>query len=188
VPSSGHIRGVDSVPRWIFQCTAVALIAFKAHGAPDPPVAADPERQAEVSERGAQVMPFKLSATTHVFTKTPVGALQRVVVKDPKDAVQIQLIRRHLSDIADHFSRGDFSGPTEVHGVQMPGLADLKKAKPGEISVHYQDLVNGGQIEYSTQKANLIVALHQWIDAQLSDHGPDAHEGHEQHHDYTVDQ
>ena len=41
--------------------------------------------------------------------------------------------------IAERFSRGDFSGPTEVHGVQMPGLA-LKKAKAGEISVHYQDL------------------------------------------------
>lgn len=111
-----------------------------------------------------------------------------MVVKDPKDAAQIQLIRRHLSDIADRFSRGDFSGPTEVHGVEMPGLADLKKAKPGEIGVHYQDLVNGAQIEYSAQKANLIAALHKWVDAQLSDHGPDAHEGHEQHHDHAVDQ
>src|SRR3989475_4391334 len=61
------------------------------------------------------------------------------------------LIRRHLSDIAERFARGDFSGPTEIHGGQMPGLADLKKARPGEISVHYQDLVNGGQIEYSTR-------------------------------------
>jgi hypothetical protein len=178
MPSSGRIRAADRVSRWIFMSTVVALFAFKAHGAPNPPVAADPERQAEVSERGAQVMPFKLSATTHVFTKTPVGAVQKVVVKDPEDAAQIELIRRHLSYIADRFSRGDFSGSTEVHGVQMPGLADLKKAKPGEISVHYQDLVNGGQIEYSTRKANLIVALHKWIDAQLSDHGPDAHEGH----------
>lgn len=42
--------------------------------------------------------------------------------------------------------------------------------------MRYQDLVNGGQIEYSTRKANLIAALHNWIDAQLSDHGPDAHE------------
>ena len=70
----------------------------------------------------------------------------------------------------------------------MPGLAELKRAKPGEITVHYQDLVDGGQIEYSTQKANLIAALHKWIDAQLSDHGPDAHEGYEHHHEHMVDE
>ena len=86
-------------------CTAVALIAFKAHGTPSSAVAAETERQAGVSARGAQVMPFELSATTHVFTKTAVGALQKVVVKDPRDAAQIQLIRRHLSDIAQRFSR-----------------------------------------------------------------------------------
>jgi hypothetical protein len=63
----------------------------------------------------------------------------------------------------------------------------LKKSRPGEISVHYQELVNGGQIEYSTHKAKLIAAPHTWIDAQLSDHGPDAHEGHAQHHDHTSD-
>jgi hypothetical protein len=166
----------------------VLLVPFDAHANPTPPIAADPERQAEVSERGAEVMPFKLSATTHVFTKTSAGALQKVIVKDPDDTAQIGLIRRHLSDIADRFSRGDFSGPTEVHGAQMPGLADLKKAKPGEIIVHYQDLADGAQIEYSARKASLIAALHKWVDAQLSDHGPDAHEGHAQHHDHPVDQ
>lgn len=182
------MRGVVRFPRWISLWAIVFLVAFNTHADPAPPIAADPERQAEVSERGAQVMPFKLSATTHVFTKTSVGALQKVIVKEPNDTAQIGLIRRHLSDIADRFSRGDFSGPTEVHGAQMPGLADLKRAKPGEIGVHYQDLVDGGQIEYSAQKANLIAALHKWVDAQLSDHGPDAHEGHMQHHDHAVDQ
>src|SRR5205814_6403145 len=74
--SSGRVRGVVRVPRWICMCTAVALIAFKAHGAPSSAVAAETERQAGVSARGAQVMPFELSATTHVFTKTAVGALR----------------------------------------------------------------------------------------------------------------
>src|SRR2546430_6988918 len=66
--SSGRLRGVVRVPRWIFMCTAVALIAFKAHGTPSSAVAAETARQAGVSARGAQVMPFELSATTHVFT------------------------------------------------------------------------------------------------------------------------
>src|SRR5580704_9698182 len=176
----------SSSPAMDFLWAVVLLVPFDAYVDPAPPIAADPERQAEVSERGAQVMPFKLSTTTHIFTKTSAGALQKVIVKDPNDTAQIGLIRRHLSDFADRFSRRDFSGPTEVHGAQMPGLADLKKAKPAEISVGYQDLAEGAQIEYSAQKANLIAALHKWVDAQLSDHGPDAHEGHMQHHDHAV--
>ena len=142
----------------------------------------DPDRQAEVAARGAEVMPFKLSATTHIFTKIQEGALQQVIVKDPKDMDQVRLIRQHLSAVAGQFTRGDFSGPTDVHGAQMPGLAKLKTAKPGDIEVSYQDLVNGGQIRYSTRDPALVHALHQWIDAQLSDHGSDSQEGHEHHH------
>jgi hypothetical protein len=186
--ASDRIDPAVPVPRRILICTTAALFAFQTHGVPSSAVAADPERQAEVSARGAQVMPFGLSATTHVFTKTAVGGMQQVIVKDSKDARQIQLIRQHLSDIAQRFARGDFSAPTEIHGEHMPGLADLKKAKTGEITVHYQDLVDGGQIEYATQNANLVAALHKWIDAQLSDHGPDAHEGNEHQHQDMVHQ
>src|SRR5438046_6439362 len=104
--SSGRLRGVVRVPRWICMCTAVALIAFKAHGTPSSAVAAETERQAGVSARGAQVMHFELSATTHVFTKTAVGDLQKVVVKDTRDAAQIQLIRGDVSGMVRQFQRG----------------------------------------------------------------------------------
>ena len=50
-------------------------------------------RQEEVAARGAEVMPFKRRATTHVFTKTPTGGLQQVIAKDPSDTEQIRLIR-----------------------------------------------------------------------------------------------
>src|SRR2546429_1204814 len=174
--SAGRLRAVVRVPRWIFMCPAVALIASKAHGTPSSAVAAETARQAGVSARGAQVMPFELSATPTVFTKTAVGALQKVVVKDPGDAAQIQLIRRHLSDIAQRFARGDFSGPTEIHGEHMPGLADLKKAKPGEISVHYHDLVNGGETVHLTHQSKLVAAVKELLDGQVVDHGSSGHE------------
>jgi hypothetical protein len=139
-------------------------------------------RQEEVATRGAEVMPFKLSATTHVFTKTPTGGLQQVVAKDPADTEQIGLIRAHLEDIATRFRRGDYSGPTQTHGVQMPGLAKLKVAKPGDIHILYANLDNGGQIEYFSTSPEFISAIHQWFDAQLSDHGPDAMAGHDHMH------
>jgi hypothetical protein len=137
------------------------------------------QRQEEVAARGAEVMPFKLSTTTHVFTKTPTGGLQRVVAKDRGDSEQIRLIRMHLVNIATRFHQGDYSGPTQTHGEQMPGLAQLKAAKPGEIRILYSNVANGGQIEYFAQRPDLIAAIHEWFDAQLSDHGADAMAGHD---------
>lgn len=143
---------------------------------------APPERQAEVAARGAQVMPFELAATSHVFTKNRNGGLQQVLVRNPKDKEQLRLVRSHLREIAGRFQAGDFSAPTRIHGEAMPGLAELKQAKPGEITVHYRELRNGAQISYATSNPALVPVLHRWFDAQLSDHGPDAHEGHAHHH------
>jgi len=61
----------------------------------------------------------------------------------------------------------------------MPGLADLKNAKPGQISIVYQNVEGGAELIYKTSDASLVTALlHKWFDAQLSDHGNDAMEGH----------
>src|SRR5450755_1035852 len=95
--------------------------------------AADAQRQAEVAKLGADVMPFSLKATTHIFTKTAEGGVQRVVAKSAIDTKQVRLVREHLHDIQTQFLRGDFSGPSHIHGNEMPGLADLKSAKPGQI-------------------------------------------------------
>src|SRR5664279_6334820 len=95
--------------------------------------AADAQRQAEVAKLGADVMPFSLKATTHIFTKTAEGGIQRVVVKSTIDTKQVRLVREHLHAIQAQFLRGDFSGPSRIHGNEMPGLADLKSAKAGQI-------------------------------------------------------
>ena len=139
---------------------------------------ADKPRQAEVSRRGADVMPFALAATTHVFTKTRDGGIQRVVAKNPADAAQAKLIREHLHDIQRQFMKRDFSGPTHIHGADMPGLAELKAAKPGQLVILYSDVKGGAELRYRTTDAKLAAAVHKWFDAQLSDHGPDATDGH----------
>jgi hypothetical protein len=145
-------------------------------------LAADAQRQAEVAKLGAGVMPFSLKATTHIFTKTAEGGVQRVVAKTAADA-QVRLVRGHLLDIQSQFLKGDFSGPTRVHGAEMPGLADLKTAKPGQIAIDYKDVAAGAELTYRTTDTKLVLALHQWFDAQLSDHGADAKAGHMHHHD-----
>lgn len=155
------------------------LCALLAMPAALPANAADPARQAEVSARGAQVMPFDLKAATHIFAKTQDGGIQQVIARKAGDASQIRLIRAHLAMIADHFRQGNFAEPACIHGADMPGLAELREAKPGELVVRYRDLPDGGQIRYASGNPGLVRALHKWFDAQLSDHGADAMVGHD---------
>jgi hypothetical protein len=142
---------------------------------------ADEQRQAEVAGRGNDVMPFSLAAATHIFTKTAEGGVQRVVTKKSTDAAQMKLIRQHLQEIRNQFLKGDFAGPTHIHGQEMPGLAELKLAKPGQMAIVYKEVKGGAELAYNTSDASLVAALHKWFDAQLSDHGKDAMEGHAVH-------
>ena len=142
---------------------------------------ADAQRQAGVAERGKDVMPFSLPATTHIFTKTAEGGVQQVVAKKRNDAAQVKLVREHLRSIRAQFLTGDFSGPSHIHGAAMPGLAELRAAQPGQIEISYQEVSAGAALTYKTANATLVAALHQWFDAQLADHGKDAEAGHGDH-------
>lgn len=160
----------------------LTVLAFAAAAALSVPAAAtDAQRQADVARRGPDVMPFSLKATQHVFTKTAEGGVQTVVARNAADAEQVRLVHGHLRDIRAQFLNGDFSGPTHIHGVQMPGLADLKAAKPGRIAIDYQDVAGGAALSYRSGDPTLVAALHRWFDAQVSDHGPDAMAGHPHH-------
>lgn len=141
--------------------------------------AADTPRQKAVAERGVEVMPFDLKATTHVFTKTKSGGIQTVITKNANDATQIRLTREHLKTIAAQFTAGNFSGPTHIHGAAMPGLAQLTAARPSDIGIKYQEVPSGAKIIYTTDKPEFVAALHKWFDAQLLDHGHDAMSGHD---------
>ena len=134
------------------------------------------ERQAEVADRGAQVMPFDLDATTHTFTKTADGGVQVVVADDPTDGDQIALIQAHLREERDNFSRGDFDDPAAIHGHDMAGVAELA-AGYADIVVEYQERADGAQLTYTSDRGDLIAALHAWFDRQVMDHGADAAAG-----------
>jgi hypothetical protein len=58
----------------------------------------------------------------------------------------------------------------------MPGLAELRAARRNAID--YRNVEKGGELSYQTADPKRVHALHAWFDAQLSDHGADAMEGH----------
>ena len=124
----------------------------------------------EVAQLGKHVMPFDLNLTLHVFSKIDKGGVQQVITKDPENKTQIILIREHLSKIASDFKQANFSDPEKIHGKDMPGLEALRTAEADAITIQYREIADGAEITYTSDKPELIIAIHQWFDAQLRDH------------------
>ena len=154
-------------------CTVLLLVVSSECPSQPASTAAANSRQDEVRQKGAQVMPFTLDKTVHVFDKTDTGGVQRVLVRGHAPE-QLAMIRSHLRDIAKSFTRRDFSQPMHIHGADMPGLAEMKAAKADELRATYHELPNGAEIVYSSQAPRFVTAIHRWFDAQLGDHGKDA--------------
>ena len=143
---------------------------------------ANAQRLDEVTDRGAHVMPFGLDKTMHYFAKTPIGGVQQVVTKSASDDEQIALIRKHLANLAERFTAGDFTGPQSIHGKDMPGTQAMA-ANAQRVKFEYQDLPTGGEIKFVSAEPDMIAAIHQFMDAQLSDHARHAQTGmHAMHH------
>lgn len=131
------------------------------------------ERQEVVARAGAEVMPFALDETTHMFTDTQSGGRQDVVANDPADENSIEAIREHLAEEAAKFQIGDFSDPEAIHGSAMPGLAAMKSGFD-QIDVELIETATGAAITYTTQDSDLVSAIHLWFEAQTSEHGSHA--------------
>ena len=143
---------------------------------------ANPKQVDEVQQRTQQVVPYAVDQTRLTFTKTVHGGVQHVVAKSADNTKQIKLIQENLLKMASDFTKGDFSVTDHIHGATMPGLAQLKKAETDDIKYEYKALPNGAQIHYSTEYPQYVQALHEWFDAQISEHGNEAMPEHNKHH------
>ena len=130
-------------------------------------------KQERVHAMSHSVMPFNISKTLHIFKVTESGGIEKIVVRNPRDADQVTLIRRHLAREAGKFQRGDYSDPVKLHGPNMPGLKELE-AGASQIEVAYSELPEGAQITFKTKSLRLLTAIHRWFGAQLSEHCADA--------------
>jgi len=131
------------------------------------------DRQTQVAERGAEVMPFDLDATTHRFEPTLTGLVETVVADDPADDEEIGLIRGHLAAEQERFEQGDYRDPAAIHGDDMPGLAQLE-AGADAVTLELDQVPDGARLTFTSDDLALIDALHRWGEAQTSDHGTHA--------------
>ena len=129
--------------------------------------------QERIHQMSHAVMPFDMSKTLHIFRMTESGGVLSVVARDPGDAGQVTMIRRHLTHEAKNFKQGNYSDPAKLHGADMPGLKELE-AGASQITVSYTELPAGAAITFRTADLHLLTAIHRWFGAQLSEHGADA--------------
>ncbi len=138
----------------IFGVIGGVFLVYKKDNSPVP----TSTRQETVRELGAQVMPFSLDKTLHIFKKNERGGVQNVVVRDVTDKENIALIRTHLIKEAESFSRGVFTDPTSIHGDGMPGVSILTKNYE-KIIITYGELPEGAEIKFESTDPETVTAV-----------------------------
>jgi opacity protein-like surface antigen len=100
------------------------------------------------NDRGAHVMGFDQSKTTHHFTLTKTGGIIQVQANDPSD---------------------DFTDPHEVHAETPPGVPTMK-ARKSTITYQYESTPTGAKVIITTADPKALNAIHDYLRYQIREH------------------
>jgi hypothetical protein len=125
------------------------------------------DHHAGVMKRGAHVMGFDQTTTTHHFRLSRTGGVIEVTANDAADTKAITQIQTHLQHIAKMFSDGNFTAPMLIHAQEPPGVADMKRAGAA-VGYKYEPLPRGGRVVVNT--AAHVNAVHEFLRFQITDH------------------
>jgi hypothetical protein len=118
---------------------------------------------------GEQAMGFSQTQTTHHFLLRKDGGIIQVEANDPNDTQDRDLIRTHLSHIAQAFAAGDFSDPLAVHDKVPDGVPVMQRLK-GDIHYTFEQIPQGGRVLIHTANAQAVEAIHQFLRFQIKEH------------------
>ena len=149
-------------------CAVVALFCSYAT-AEDATCPHHAEHQAQIEQRGDLVMGFDHRKTIHHFLLKPDGGVIVADAKDAKDGDSIAKIRKHFVEIAQLFSRGEFSKPKEIHNRVPPGVAEMIQHRD-EISYAFHETEKGGEVRIKTANEEARKAIHEFLRFQIEDH------------------
>ena len=129
---------------------------------------------ASLQQRGETAMGVNQYTSQHVFEPLPIGG--RIVLERKEvDSAGVQTIRAHMRTIAAAFKAGDFTLPGFVHSMsEVPGTAVMKRLS-NEITYTPRDLDRGAEVVISTQNAEGVAAIHDFLAFQRMDHRAGAH-------------
>jgi hypothetical protein len=123
---------------------------------------------ARLQSRGESAMGVDQYTSAHRFEPLPDGG--RIELRrDTADRSGVDTIRAHMRDIADRFSRGDFTIPGFVHAQEVPGTR-VMAAKRTQITYEARDLPGGAEVRIRSTDPAAVAAVHEFLAFQRSDH------------------
>jgi hypothetical protein len=127
------------------------------------------DHHAAVVTRGEHVMGFSQEKTTHHFLLHKDGGTISITANDPKDTDSRDMIRMHLSHIAQMFAGANFDAPMLIHGTTPPGVPVMKQLR-AQITYRYQETDSGGQVRIQSSNPKAIAAIHGFLRFQIKEH------------------
>ncbi len=127
------------------------------------------DHHSALNQRGDHAMGFSQEKTTHHFRLFKDGGAIEVEAKDPKDTDNRDMIRMHLSHIAQTFAAGDFDTPMFIHDTTPPGVPTMIELRD---QVHYQfeEMDLGGKVTIQTSNSRALTAIQDFLRFQISEH------------------
>jgi hypothetical protein len=148
---------------------AFSALSFRAAQHPEHQPVQATDRHSVMMQHGEKVMGFSQTETTHHFFLKKDGGVIQVEANDPKDVQNRDLIRTHLSHIAQAFAVGDFSDPMAVHDRVPDGVPAMRRFK-GDIRYTFQETPQGGRVLIKTANAEALRVVHQFLRFQIGEH------------------
>jgi hypothetical protein len=119
--------------------------------------------------RGDIAMGFDQNKIMHHFMATSTGGQIMIVALDSNNNETIDQIKTHVLDIQYEFSQGNFTKPFFIHDQEVPGT-DVMTEKKDLIKYSVQDLENGAILVLTTDDAELLEAIQEFMAFQGSEH------------------
>jgi hypothetical protein len=138
-----------------------------AHQAAGRPDQRDHRRQVDLRHDAATGVAH--GDSVHHFELAARGGNIRLEVADAKDTAGRDRIRAHLATIAREFAQGRFDLPMRIHDQTPPGVETMRRLKSA-IRYRYAPTPRGGRVEISTEDAEALAAIHEFLRFQIDEH------------------
>jgi len=125
--------------------------------------------QTAMLERSNVAMGFNQSKIQHHFMAAQTGGQIMILSLNISDIETINEIRAHIQNIQYEFSQGNFTKPFYIHVQVVPGT-DVMTAKKNLIQYSIKDVDNGSILILTTNDAELLDAIQQFMNFQSSQH------------------
>ena len=156
---------------------AVGLVVFIANAqqqekkspSPQPMSSMTDMQDQKMNERGDHVMGFDHTKTTHHFRLLADGGSIEITANSTQDNESRDQIRMHLGHIAKMFADGNFNAPMLIHDQTPPGVPTMQKLK-SDIQYKFEESEAGARIRISTNSAEALTAVHDFLRFQIKEH------------------